>query len=125
MYFNPQPKEEIWRNKKYREWIAKWPPQIQGSGDTVCVHIRILGSGGTSIKPHDYFTLPLPDSIHKKIHNKGEITVLGSHFLSKEDYKKAKMKDLKALERLKKQLLDMCMAYKRVWDREQDRKKNS
>ena len=110
MYFNPQPKDYYLRDQGYLDWLKGQPPLILGRGDTVYHHIKLFGRGGTGIKPPDDDCIPISDSIHQRIHNSkyGEKRVL-----------------LKEHRYTVEALRDLCDAYRRIYLREQDRKKNS
>ena len=82
--FNPQPKERRASDQAYLDFITTFPCAGVGCGvvnstplDGLIAyhHVRQLG-GGTSIKPSDYFTIPLCDFCHKKVHN-GSIADIG------------------------------------------------
>jgi hypothetical protein len=74
--FRPCPKTKALRDKKYLKWLAAQDPLIGGWGDTVYHHVRMLGNGGVSQKPPDNDCIPIADSVHRDIHNCGEITIL-------------------------------------------------
>lgn len=73
---NPQPKNKPLRDKKYLKWLITQRPLISGDGDTVAHHLKCLGGGGTGIKPPDNHCIPLPESVHRDVHQYGERTVL-------------------------------------------------
>ena len=68
----------IYRSKKYLEWIRKQrsvaPPKhmfnYDAFDDMVPAHQRIAGgNGGTGIKPHDTFAIPLKATQHANEHS--------------------------------------------------------
>jgi len=67
-FFNPQPKTDPLRSKKYLKWIDKQPPLLSGHGDVTHHHVRIDGNAGTGIKPCDLFSVPLFVSVHNEFH---------------------------------------------------------
>lgn len=88
MGFNPQPKPGKKKRKKnknsdpgYKEWTKKQGccnPKCQGGcGQVTHCHMRILGNGGTGIKPPDKDGLPLGVICHNLSHLVGDITFWG------------------------------------------------
>lgn len=69
-------KKKRLRDQKYLDWLAEQPPLVMGAGDTVYHHLKMLGGGGTGIKPPDDHCIPLADSTHKDVHHYGERRVL-------------------------------------------------
>jgi len=101
---NPQPKPNTVRDKKYLEWLSKQPPLIAGTGDTVCHHVKLLGSGSMGKKPSDTDCIPISDSIHQRIHSSGRRG--GERYVL-----------LKEHGHTLESLRDLCDAYRRVWER--------
>ena len=66
--FNPQPKTKAWRSKEYLKWIREQPVIIPGQGETVAHHVRIDCNAGTSLKPSDYYCVPIPKIVHDNFH---------------------------------------------------------
>jgi len=80
---NPDPKPIIYRDEKYLDWIRTLPCWVCYQTPSEPHHIRKLKWGaGTSIKPHDYVTVPLcrkchsQNSIIKDIYDNGEDIVI-------------------------------------------------
>jgi hypothetical protein len=67
-FFNPQPKEEFWRSKKYQDFISRRPcarcGKMNPDGLNDPHHERALGGGGTAIKPSDVYLVPLSHDCH-------------------------------------------------------------
>ena len=67
-FFNPQPKEEFWRSKKYRDFVSRRPcarcGKMNPAGLNDPHHERALGGGGTAIKPSDVYLVPLTHDCH-------------------------------------------------------------
>jgi len=72
----PFPKPEYFRSKVYLDWLRKQMPICVGFGATETHHLKILNGGGTGIKPPDNHCVPVPWSVHKDIHQRGEKQVL-------------------------------------------------
>jgi hypothetical protein len=59
------PKPHAHRDKAYRAYIEAQPCAQCGrygnleQGDIIAAHMRCLGGGGTSLKPSDYYCVPL------------------------------------------------------------------
>lgn len=88
MTFNPQPKKIRKKKKKrsgidlkYITWIKKQPCCVPGCkqdcGEIVPAHMRILGRGGTGIKPPDKDALPMGVLHHNENHKRGDVTFWG------------------------------------------------
>ncbi len=72
------PTKGILRDPAYLKWLREEPCIISGtradaSESVVAAHI---GTAGKGIKAHDYWALPMLNSVHQRCHNEGEITVL-------------------------------------------------
>lgn len=73
---------KAYRNDDYLGYIREQPCLRCGDapfedGATEAAHVRILGSGGTGLKPSDYRTVPLCHECHAIQHLKGERTFWG------------------------------------------------
>ena len=75
--FNPCPKTQVFRSRKYLKWLIKNHQLVGGYGDIVYHHLKCFKNGGTGIKPPDNDAIPIPDSTHKSIHQYGEMRILG------------------------------------------------
>lgn len=68
IFFNPQPKEEFWRESEYREFVSRRPcarcGRMNPDGLNDPHHERALGGGGTAIKPSDVYLVPLTHDCH-------------------------------------------------------------
>jgi len=64
----------------YTAYIKSQPCLICGK-KAQASHQRILGSGGTSLKPHDVYQVPLCDEHHKEEH-RGAITFWLKYYMS-------------------------------------------
>ncbi|MCP4569065.1 MAG: DUF968 domain-containing protein [FCB group bacterium] len=71
----PMPKIKMYRNPRYLKWLRTQPCAACGAMrsdnmDIVAAHQRDLPGhgGGTGIKPHDTYCLPLCDACHKLSH---------------------------------------------------------
>lgn len=73
-FYNPQPKDTMWRSKKYLDFVKTLPSIVAGSGDVTAHHVRMLGNAGTAIKPSDFWVVPLADSLHKELDQIGRET---------------------------------------------------
>ena len=62
------------RSKKYLEWIRKQSCVVSWFEDcpVVAHHVRQGSHAGMGQKPSDYWTLPLIQTEHQKLHNDGE-----------------------------------------------------
>ncbi|OUR99565.1 hypothetical protein A9Q84_00665 [Halobacteriovorax marinus] len=71
------------RNLKYLNWLRKQPCVVSGKKAECAHHIRLGTNGGTSLKPSDYFCIPLLNEFHttgsSALHIIGEETFL-NHF---------------------------------------------
>ena len=85
MKFTPNPKSKKKKKKKrpgadpkYIAWIKNQPCCVPGCnnycGQVVPAHMRILGRGGTGIKPPDRDALPMGKLHHDKSHKIGDIS---------------------------------------------------
>ena len=74
------PKAPKRNNKKYLEWLKRQeccgPDCLGFVGDIIPAHQRILGRGGTGLKPPDFDALPLCFLCHHAEH-KGSISFWG------------------------------------------------
>ena len=105
MYFEPQPKPTTLRDPKYLKWLAKQPPLIAGTGDTVYHHIKFFKSGAMGKKPSDTDAIPIAHSVHQQIHSSGRNGGERNVLLKRHKY---------TVEILR----DVCNAYYRVYCRE-------
>ena len=68
------------RNLKYLNWLRKQPCVVSGDKAQCAHHIRLGTNGGSSLKPSDYFCIPLLNEYHTTgsyaIHVVGENTFL-------------------------------------------------
>jgi hypothetical protein len=62
---------KVYRNKKFLEFTRHENPILMGTGDTVYHHVKMLGGGGTSLKPSDTHVVPIKDSVHKLLDSPG------------------------------------------------------
>lgn len=61
------------KDRKHLAFIRKLPCIISGTDQQIeAAHIRYQTDGGTSLKPSDFWTVPLNTMVHKKQHNIGE-----------------------------------------------------
>lgn len=74
------PKERPGDNPQHRAWIRTLPCSVVGCrGPSVCAHVRQNTGGGTGIKPHDRWTVPLCDNHHKEQHAIGHVSFDRKH----------------------------------------------
>lgn len=77
------------RNSKYLNWLRKRPCVVSGKKAQCAHHIRLGTNGGTSLKPSDYFCIPLLNEFHttgpSAIHIIGEETFLKHFKLNKHE----------------------------------------
>lgn len=69
------PKAEIIRSRKYLDYLRDQPCIITGLRDVEPAHLRLLGSGGTGVKPSDNRALPLYWELHRRQSVEGELPV--------------------------------------------------
>ncbi|MEX0798410.1 MAG: hypothetical protein WEB87_03040 [Bacteriovoracaceae bacterium] len=66
------------RNVKYLNWLRKQPCVVSGEKAQCAHHVRLGTNGGASLKPSDYFCIPLLNEYHTTgacaLHNIGEET---------------------------------------------------
>lgn len=71
------------RNSKYLDWLRSRPCAVSGQKAECAHHIRLGTNGATSLKPSDYFCIPLLHEFHTTgsmaLHIVGEETFL-AHF---------------------------------------------
>ena len=71
------------RNSKYLDWLRSRPCVVSGQKAECAHHIRLGTNGATSLKPSDYFCIPLLHEFHTTgsmaLHIVGEETFL-AHF---------------------------------------------
>jgi len=71
----PIPKHKRWQSRDYLNWVATLPCVNCGLEDETIVahHLKHRwaphSGGGTSMKAHDYLTMPLCYACHAKAHN--------------------------------------------------------
>ena len=73
---NPQPKPKAFRSQAYLEWLRTTQPICAGFGTVEAHHCKLFQNGGMGIKPPDNDALPVPWSVHQRIHSEGEQQVL-------------------------------------------------
>lgn len=109
------------RNSKYLDWLRKQKCVVSGDPAQCAHHIRLGTNGGTSLKPSDYFCIPLLNEYHTTgpfaLHVVGEETFLNQfklepkklfvsylkEFLMQEqgfEFKSGKLDDEKAIAKL-------------------------
>lgn len=67
------PKTPIVRDRRYLDWLRGQPCIVTGrDGVSEPAHLRLLGSGGTGMKPSDARCLPLNHSFHRQQSEIGE-----------------------------------------------------
>jgi hypothetical protein len=75
------------RNAKYLSWLRKQNCVISGTKAQCAHHIRLGTNGGSSLKPSDYFCIPLLNEHHttgpQALHMIGEDTFLTEYKLDK------------------------------------------
>jgi hypothetical protein len=89
------------RNLKYLAWLRSQPCAVSGDKAQCAHHIRLGTNGGSSLKPSDYFCIPLLNEFHttgtEALHMIGEETFLNSYKLDKVElfnfYLKAYLKE--------------------------------
>lgn len=62
-------------NRKYLDFLRTQPCLVTGRAETEPAHLRLLGSGGTGIKPSDSRALPLHWELHRRQSTEGELPV--------------------------------------------------
>jgi len=68
------------RSKPYLDFIRNQPCIVSGSDyGVVAHHVRILGNGGTGLKPSDFLTVPLTHENHMLLHSGGERSFYKKH----------------------------------------------
>jgi len=68
------------RSKLYLDFIRNQPCIVSGSDyGVVAHHVRILGNGGTGLKPSDFLTVPLTHEHHMALHSGGERSFYKKH----------------------------------------------
>lgn len=73
-------KKKTNRDQKYMAWIRSQPCLISGCDfDNVAHHVHLPGEGGISLKPSDYYTVPLRAEIHVLLHQTGEMVFWSQH----------------------------------------------
>lgn len=82
-------KHENHRNADYLKWLRKQPCAASGQKAECAHHIRIGTNGGSSLKPSDYFCIPLTNEHHTTglfaLHVIGEDTFLKEFKLKKKE----------------------------------------
>lgn len=77
------------RNPKYLSWLRKQPCVASGNKAQCAHHIRLGTNGGSSLKPSDYFCIPLLNEFHTTglfaIHVVGEDTFLKQFKLNRNE----------------------------------------
>lgn len=64
---------ELFRSKKYMQWIREQPCCVTGSHRNVVAHHVTVWSGrGMSQKPCDFWCVPLTNELHQDLHQHGE-----------------------------------------------------
>lgn len=89
------------RNLKYLSWLRGQACAVSGDKAQCAHHIRLGTNGGSSLKPSDYFCIPLLNEFHttgaQALHIIGEDTFLTTHKLNKVElfnyYLKAYLKE--------------------------------
>lgn len=80
-------KHKAHRNIKYLNWLREQKCVVSGKKAQCAHHIRLGTNGGTSIKPSDYFCIPLRNEFHttggRALHIIGEETFLEEFKLDK------------------------------------------
>jgi hypothetical protein len=64
----------MYRSRKYLEFVRKQPccaPSCILTAEHVHHFARSHGGGGTAVKPHDTFVVPLCADHHREIHQRG------------------------------------------------------
>lgn len=70
------------RDPAYLGYIRKLPCCVSGrTSSVVAHHVRIIGGGGTGLKPSDYLTVPLDFNYHRELHDNGEANFWMGHKL--------------------------------------------
>lgn len=70
------PKECIVRDRAYLNLVRAEPCIVtRVTGQCEPAHLRLLGSGGTAMKPSDARCLPLHHELHRRQSNEGELAV--------------------------------------------------
>ena len=64
------PKAQIVRDRKYLDYLQNQPCIVTKKRDVEPAHLRLLGSGGMSLKPSDARALPLYWELHREQDNK-------------------------------------------------------
>jgi hypothetical protein len=81
-------KHKAHRNIKYLNWLREQKCAVSDKKAQCAHHIRLGTNGGTSIKPSDYFCIPLRNEFHttgkRALHIIGEETFLDEFELEKE-----------------------------------------
>jgi len=69
------------RDEKHRRFIASLPCCVCGAQPpTQAAHIRLMGAGGTGLKPGDDLCVPMCPQDHHQQHQIGEVTFWGGKF---------------------------------------------
>lgn len=83
------------RSSQFLEWIRSQKCFVsEVDRDVVAHHLRILGGGGTGLKPSDYQCLPLAANIHAELHARGEKAFFETLRVSKFDLQIEVMKNV-------------------------------
>lgn len=71
------------RDEVYLGFIRSLPCCVTGRTDSVVAHhVRLDGDGGTGLKPSDYYTVPISQDLHQRLHDMGERSFWGSMGMS-------------------------------------------
>ena len=79
-------KRKTKRSPQYLDYIRSLPCCVTGTDQNIIAHhVRIGTGGGTSLKPSDYFCLPLNSLEHQKLHKLGEAYYFGDRGINPHD----------------------------------------
>jgi hypothetical protein len=66
-------KDRTWRSEEYLAYVRTRPCVVTDlTTGVVAHHVRCLGGGGMGLKPPDWMCVPLNQSEHSFLHDKGE-----------------------------------------------------
>lgn len=92
----PDPKPKAFRSRKYLDWLRGKPCVFTGKKPCVGHHVRLLGGGGTAMKPPDNSAVPVYIPVHNKMNAVGnsEIGVYMEYWEGSRDEIKSRLRVL-------------------------------